>query len=122
MSMTKYVVNDDVESDNSEYESDHEEDKYVEIQDDRGNWTGAYVTDWKGNEIDVTALLIHNHAISAYKFSRGILKRYKYNRRVAKEMTGWDLPLTLLNVKKQYGKIHKNSSTICGRKGRLVFP
>ena len=107
------------ESDYSEYESDHEEYDPEAPQ-----------TDWRGNSIvlkwdyygSTVGPSMYFYPISAYLFSRRILKEYKYNRRVARIKTGYDLPLTRANIKGQVGRIHKKCSQIMCKKGRIVFP
>lgn len=98
------------ESEYSEYESDHEEYDASE----------GY-TDWKGKPI-VFGFRDSFYPISAYHFSKSILKQYRYNREQAFKKTGYRLPITKNNVKGQIGRIHRGSSTIMDQKGKLVFP
>ena len=99
------------ESDYSEYESDHEDFDPTLPK-----------TDWQGKPVIFDDRYDSFYPISAYKFSRNILKRYKFNRMVAFQKTGYRLPLTRENIKGQLGKIHKDSCRSYDRKGKLVFP
>ena len=98
------------ESDYSEYESDHEPVEQSPI-----------MRDWQGNIVEFNRDCPF-YPISASEFSHNILKRYRNNRRVAFEKTGYRLPLTMANIKGQRGRIHKNASTISDKKGKIVFP
>ena len=99
------------DSDYSEYDSDPEP----------AVPTNAQLRDWEGNIVEFNGDSPF-YPISASKFSRNILKQYKNNRRVALEKTGYQLPLTFANIKKQRGRIHRNASTIMDKKGKIVFP
>ena len=111
MSESDLFSDSEEESDFSEYESDHEE----------HDPTMPY-TDWKGKPIVFEERFSSTYPLSAYKFSRSLLKRYKFNRRVAFEKTGIKLPITRENVRGQVGRIQKSCGQTYDRKPKLVFP
>ena len=111
MSESDLFSDSEEESDFSEYESDHEQ----------YDPTIPY-TDWKGKPVVFEERFASTYPLSAYKFSRSILKRYKFNRRVAFEKTGIKLPITRENVRGQVVKIQKRYQQEHGSKPKLVFP
>ena len=111
MSESDLFSDSEEQSDFSEYESDHEE----------YDSTMPY-TDWKGKPVVFEERFSSTYPLSAYKFSRSILKRYKFNRRVAFEKTGFKLPITRENVVGQVVRIQKSCGQTYDRKPKLVFP